>query len=206
MILSAFEKGLTEGGATEVNRVVLCRERSPAALLETFRHADAVILAYPLYTDAMPALVMEFIEALIPLIGTCNGKPLGFIVQSGFPEACQSRAAERYNEKLSRRLGCAYAGTAIKGDCNRMELQPKFMTKPVFTAFEQLGNVFATDRKFDERMIRKLAAPERLGAFTRTLIQVLDAVTPLTKLYWNRELRKNNAFAERNARPYADSA
>ena len=92
--------------------------------LAGFGAADAVLLGMPLYTDAMPGLVMAFIEALAPRVGAVN-PPLGFLVQSGFPEALHSRPLERYLEKLARRLGspastlpanCAKSGAGrVKG-------------------------------------------------------------------------------------------
>lgn len=205
MLTGAFIRGARTSGVTVVETLNLRQAKDDIANRAAFEAADAVILAYPLYIDAMPALTKQFIETLLPLRGPCRGKRLGFIVQSGFPEACQSRAVEHYNEKLARRLGCTYAGCVIRGNCNRLELQPKLLTRSLFRTFEQLGVQFASDGVFDKVLIQKLAAPERLGAFALFMMRILEA-TPLTSLFWDRELRKNGVFKQRDRQPYLDLA
>ena len=63
----------------------------------------------------MPAIVKQFIEALEPLKNRENNPPMGFIVQSGFPEALHSRYVEHYLQKLAARLNAPYLGTIVKG-------------------------------------------------------------------------------------------
>ena len=48
------------------------------------------------------------------VLGTREGNPpVGFVVQSGFPEGLHSRYVERYLEKLAARLGSPYLGTIV---------------------------------------------------------------------------------------------
>jgi len=54
----------------------------------------------------MPGIVKVFIESLEPLCSREGNPDVGFIVQSGFPEAIHSRYVEKYLEKPSLRLGC----------------------------------------------------------------------------------------------------
>lgn len=200
MILSAFEKGFLCGNNTEVERLTLKRKSDFNRAAHAFDAADAVLLAYPLYTDIMPGLTMAFIESLAPMVGKCEGKPLGFIVQSGFPEACQSRAAERFNKKLAERLNCTYAGTAIRGNCNRLDLQPTFIVKGILKQFEAIGFSMA-DGVMDPALLKKCAVPERLSAFTQFMYRLM-LKTPLPQLHWNRELKQNNAWSEKDNTPY----
>ncbi len=201
MLLNAFATGVKKVDNIEINTLTLCRTKSDNEKQNAFLAADIVILAFPLYTDAMPALTKSFIEALAPLRGNCKKQSLGFIVQSGFPEACQSRAIERYNKKLSDRLGCNYVGCVIRGNCNRLEEQPGFVTKPLFKHFENIGKSLGQNGIPDPILLKKLAKPERLGPVTRIIGQMLN-LTPLPNLFWDRELKKNNVYKERDRRPY----
>jgi multimeric flavodoxin WrbA len=108
MLVDEFRRGVTAVGDHEVNVSFLVQHRSKKEFVARFENADAAILAYPLYTDAMPAIVKEFIEDLGSLRGRAGNPALGFIVQSGFVEARHSRFVERYHKKLARRLGCRY--------------------------------------------------------------------------------------------------
>ncbi len=98
--------GTAPGEATRM--LHLARPSEFEAAVAAFGEADTVILGMPLYTDAMPARVKEFIEQLQPYVGREDNPRLGFLIQSGFAEALHSRHLERYLEKLARRLGCEY--------------------------------------------------------------------------------------------------
>lgn len=203
LILDAFEKGFLSVQGAKMEKLTLQKKSDFSRAADAFKAADAVLLAYPLYTDIMPGLTMAFIESLAPLVGKCNDKPLGFIVQSGFPEACQSRPAKRYNEKLAKRLGCAYAGTAIRGNCNRLEVQPSFVVNGMLKLFEAIGASMAKSRVMSPALLKQCAVPERLGGFSRFMMRLLKN-SRLVNIYWNRELKRNNAWNDRNATPYAN--
>ena len=82
------------------------RVKGTDKFLKLFQEAEQVLLAFPLYTDCMPGIVKVFIESLEPLCSREGNPDVGFIVQSGFPEAIHSRYVEKYLEKPSLRLGC----------------------------------------------------------------------------------------------------
>ena len=110
--------------------------------VELFAKADAVVLAFPLYTDMMPGIVKAFVEALEPLCGREHNPPLGFIIQSGFPEAVHMRALEAYLEKLTHRLGCHYLGTALRGGGEVVQVVPHFFIKGFIDNIRNLGRGF----------------------------------------------------------------
>jgi len=103
ILLQQVINGYTADGkrTTELHHLAYRMERPDH--LEAFANAEAVLLGFPLYTDAMPGIVKSFIEALAPFCGRKNNPPLGFLVQSGFPESAHSRHLERYLEKLTAR-------------------------------------------------------------------------------------------------------
>jgi NAD(P)H-dependent FMN reductase len=158
--------------------------------------ADMVLLGFPLYTDGMPGIVKHFIDALHP--NDLGGKPLGFLVQSGFPEARHSRPVARYLARLSMRLNARHVGTLIRGGVEGIQLQPAGMTKRLFQRFFALGASLARDGQFDEKLVRKLAKPETLNPAARLFLQ-----TDASHFYWDMKLKENNAFDQRFDQPYA---
>jgi NAD(P)H-dependent FMN reductase len=100
-MLEQIAKGF--GGPVETYHLVRMKETDPMG--SVFAQAECALLGFPLYTDAMPGVVKHFLEALEPLVGRPGNPPVGFLVQSGFPEGLHSRFVERYLEKLAARLG-----------------------------------------------------------------------------------------------------
>jgi NAD(P)H-dependent FMN reductase len=198
VLLRHFIAGLGPSCQVEELSLRRCGESFP---LEKLTSADAVILAFPLYCDAMPSLVKGFIEQLAPLCGRPANPPLGFIVQSGFPEAFHSRTVERYLAKLAARLHSPHLGTVIRGGVEGVRMMPPWMTRKLFRSFEQLGRRFAETGRFDPALIRELAGPERLGWFRRQVFRLVDLLG-LTRWYWDSQLKKNGAYERRAAQPY----
>lgn len=178
-----------------------------ARLAEMFGKAEAVLLAFPLYVDAMPAQVKAFIEQLAPLAADKSGsRPLLLcLVQSGFPEAAHSRRVERYLEKLARRLGCPYGGTMVKGGVEGIRMKPPWMVKGVKLAYRELGENFGRTGELDAALLAKLARPERLSFGMRLLLRVF-ALLGLVNAPWNMMLKKHHAFDKRFAKPFGPSA
>jgi hypothetical protein len=126
---------------------------------------------------------------------------MGFLVQSGFPEAHHSRFVEKYLEKLTARLGGNYLGTVVKGGVEGIQIKPPSMTKKLFNAFYQLGYHFSKTGTFHREIMHSLAKPEHLNAFARFFYKLL-ALTGLTNYYWNSQLKKNHAYNQRFNKPY----
>ncbi len=167
-----------------------------------FGAVDAVLLGMPLYTDAMPGLVMAYVEALAPRLGLAN-PTLGFLVQSGFPEALHGRPLQRYLEKLARRLGSPCAGTIVRGAGEALRSMPDQANRKLWQRLRTLGGQFARDGRFGAEELRAVAGLERLPALTAPLA-ALACRLPLTQFYWNRQLKKNGAWPRRFAAPYLD--
>ncbi|MCJ7624163.1 MAG: hypothetical protein MUO76_11720 [Anaerolineaceae bacterium] len=172
---------------------------------QAFADAEHVLFAFPLYTDIMPGLVKTFIETLEPLCGRDDNPSVGFIIHSGFPEALQLRCLERYLQKLTSRLGCAYTGTIIKGGSEGIRFSPPESYKPLFDTFQQLGKTFAETGKFDQAILEKLAQPERFPWWVGLIYNPLARMPLLTK-GWDDMLKANNAYKRRYARPFEEKS
>jgi hypothetical protein len=185
IFLKHFTSGFmtTEGNTYEL--AYLNRVKDRENFVKLFQETEHVLLAFPLYTDAMPAMVKTFIESLEPLCGRQGNPSIGFIVQSGFPEAIHSRYVERYLEKLASRLGCRYIGTIIKGGCEGVRSRPARKNKKLFGALYQLGQIYGETGRFDERLIHKLAQPESFPKFIVPLLNLLLIKIGLANSYWN---------------------
>lgn len=167
----------------------------------TFISSDIVIIGFPLYTDAMPGLVKEFIESLEPICKHPNMPKLGFLIQSGFPEAKHSYYVERYCKKLSSKLGCEYLGSIIRGNGNRIEEQPKFMTEKLFKELKKLGETLGEVGKLDSLILKKLLVPETLSFSIRVIFRLMN-LTPLGHYYWKKKLKESKQYQNRYAKPY----
>ena len=169
---------------------------------EIFRKSDIIIVIFPLYTDCMPGIVKEFFESIVRLELT-NSKKIGFIVQSGFPEAIHSIFIERYLKKLTKRIKCEYLGTIIKGGVEGIQIMPPFMTKKLFGRFEDLGEYFAKYEAFSTEIQESLRKPFKMSLMRRFIFSLISK-TGLTNFYWNSNLKRNNAFSKRFDKPFEE--
>lgn len=168
--------------------------------IKAFEKAETAIIIFPLYCDSMPGLVKEFFER-ISILEKTQGKRVGFIVQSGFPEAIHSTLVERYLQKLTARQKWDYLGTVIKGGVEGIQIMPPMMTKKLFAHFNKLGEHFAKANEFSPDIIKRLGIPYKLSK--RQLVTFkIGGKLGLTNFYWNSNLKKNNAFEKRFNKPY----
>lgn len=222
VLLDHFLEGFvaTHGNAYEL--VYLIHVKEGKKFFNLFQEAEEVLLAFPLYTDAMPAIVKTFIELLEPLCGRAGLPAIGFIVQSGFPESTHSQYIKRYLEKLAGRLGCLYKGTVIKGGVEGIRVYPlidkrlhKWIIKigkamdfagighlldkeNLCKRFYMLGKTYGETGEFDKETVKKLTCPERLTRFGFLSYRVI-----VHNLYWDLMLKKNSVFEKRDNRPFS---
>ena len=202
LYLEQFLEGFAETEGNTHELAYLNRVKNQDAFVKLFAEAEVVLLALPLYTDAMPGMVKTFIESLAPLVGRRGNPPIGFVIQCGFPEAVHLRALERYLEKLASRLGCRYLGTIVKGGGEGARDYPDGFRKSLGT-FRKLGRVYGQTGRFDPKLMRRVAGTER---FPKPLVLLFKLLlkTKLLDTGWNNQLKANGAFTKRFARPYVD--
>lgn len=188
------------GGPYEIHHLV--RMKETRQMVAAFAGAECAILGMPLYTDAMPAVVKHFIEALEPLVGRENNPPLGFVIQSGFPEALHSRYVERYLEKLAERLGSPCLGAVVKGGGETTRVMPPEANQRLFADLQALGVSLRAQGRFDPAILQRIAQPERFPAVLGPLFRVLLRL-PVSRSYFDNMLKENGAYERRFARPFA---
>ena len=201
-----FEKFLdgfhtVPGHSSEVHH--LNRQHDLPRFTQAFADAECVLLGFPLYTDSMPGLVKAFIETLEVYRDRAGNPPIGFLVQSGFPESTHARHVERYLAQLADRLGSPYLGTIVKGGVEGIQIMPDSMTRNLYTGLQQIGQTFAQSGRFDPDQLRTLAKPEWYPAYLAPVFKLFTR-TSLATSYWDSQLKKNGVYDQRFARPYAD--
>jgi len=201
IILDQFLSGFEAAPGNSYELHYLNRLKESEQFVQAFGEAEIAILAHPLYTDAMPAIVKDFIEQLEPFVGRECNPTLGFIVQSGFVAAVHSRYVERYWEKFSRRLGSRYLGTIIKGGCEPLHRGEKQFQK-VLEGFYGLGKAFGETGQFDEKMVEELAKPEKIPTLMRLVVQLVWKISG--NGYFDDWLKENEAYERSFARPYVE--
>lgn len=201
LLVEQFLRGFESVPGNRAEVQLLATTRELPNQVRAFLEAEAVLLAFPLYVDAMPAVVKAFIEGLEPFCGRKGNPPLLFFVTSGFPEASHSRPVERYLEKLARRLGCEYRGTIIKPGAEGVRLMPEGAKRKLFDRLRELGRIYGTEARLDQAIVKKMASPERLGPL-QTAFFSLVGLLGLTNRHWNEMLRKNGAYEKRYDQPY----
>lgn len=202
-MLARVAQGWVGAGGDEPRVLHLVKPADFELAVESFTQSDVVVVGMPLYTDAMPALVKQYIEALAPYVGREGNPTLGFLVQSGFPEALHSRHLERYLEKLARRLGSPYAGTIVRGNGEALQSMPEEAPKKLWAALRTLGAELARDGAFSREALRAVAKRERYGRLG-CAIGSLALRMPIAQFYWNSQLKKNGAWERRFAAPYGE--
>lgn len=199
-LIQAFLKGFSHHNKQRVPVYYLVSKSGMNKAVAAFHHSRMALLFMPLYTDAMPGVVKDFIEK-IHMFPDTGGRKLGFIVQSGFRESVHSEALEKYLQKLTLRLGCEYIGTVIRGGVEGVRMMPASMTKKLSGQFVMLGQEFAISSTFNESLLQRMRKPYRLNSFSLIMMRLACKIG-LTNFYWRHHLRKYKALRLRDNRPF----
>ncbi len=204
-MLAHVAEGWQRGGGSPPEVLHLVRRAQFQRAVEEFAGVGTVLLGTPLYTDAMPALVKSYIEALAPRVAVARAggtnPTLAFLVQSGFPEASHSRPLERYLEKLARRLGSPYAGAIVRGGGEALQSMPDVANKKLWARLRVLGEQLARDGQFGAAELKAVAGVERYSRFAVALTSLACKISAI-QFYWNGKLKKNGVWEQRFRAPY----
>ena len=198
LILEAFCKGFEEKGDTaQVHH--LSDRRQWEAARAAFDAGDFFLIALPLYVENIPGLLLEFLEGLEPK--KQSGARMAFLVQGGFPEASQLRCCEAYLETLPGKLGCAYAGTLIRGNNFFLRLLKDKEKQQILALYENMGRRFSELECFDKDEVTAFAAPEYMPPQAGKVFHFIGKT--LQKPIMNGYLRKMGGHGHLGAQPDA---
>jgi hypothetical protein len=207
-MLSHVAEGWERAGGDAPEVLHLARpadfRRAIVAFGEAGRDAT-VLLGMPLYTDQTPGVVKAYIEELARYVGREDAPAMGFLVQSGFDEACHSRPVEAYLAKLATRLGCPYAGTIVRGGGEALQAMPDEANRKMWERLRRLGESLERDGVFDAEGLKVFAGRERFSPAMAAMLSVALKL-PVTQFYFGAKLKANGAWDRRFAAPYAPAA
>jgi NAD(P)H-dependent FMN reductase len=201
ILTDAFTEGFKINNSNIIEKFFLYKKYSEDDARKSVKNSEYIFLAFPLYTDCMPGIVKEFLEIVEKSDIDLSNIKLFFLVQSGFPESHHSIFVERYLEKFARKMKAEYLGTIIKGGVEGIKIIPAWMTKKTLGSFRKLGEKFGISGKLDQKILKKLASPAKMGK-PRLIFYSIGKALNMTNFYWNYQLKENKAFEKRFARPY----
>lgn len=176
--------------------VVDIKER--ASQIESLIASDYIVVIFPLYTDCMPGVTKDYFEYMENNKRIFQGKSITFIVHSGFPEAIQSRAVERYNEYFASLLKMNYMGTIIMGGSEALSAAPDNYFRKKVICFNNIGKSIIQNKPFTAEDKAYIGKPELLSWNTLFVMKWFS----ISNFFWNSQLKKNNAFKKRFDKPY----
>lgn len=200
-VIAAFQRGIEENGnTTEVWYLSDRRQWKRAA--NAFAQNDHILIAFPLYVENIPGILLEFLSGLTPK--QAPGTKLAFLIQGVFPEASQSRCCEAFLETLPDQLGCDYAGTLIKGDMFGTSLVDEKTREKMLAPFTQMGRTFAQIGCFEKSAVDAFAGPEYMP---EKQIRMYNRVGKhISRFFMGHIARKLGCKGRLDARPYERAA
>ena len=196
-VIAAFQKGFEESdNTTEVWYLSDRRQWKRAA--NAFAQNDRILIAFPLYVENIPGILLEFLSGLSPK--HAPGTKLAFLIQGGFPEASQSRCCEAFLETLPAQLGCDYTGTLIKGDMFGTSLVDEKNREKMLAPFTQMGRTFAQIGCFEKSAVDAFAGPEYMPEKQIRMYNLFGR--HISRFFMGRIAKKLGCKEKLDARPY----
>ena len=165
-ILAKFTAGMSEKGSSFEQYEVSDRKQWDSIRV-AWDNNDNILIAIPLYVENIPGLLLEFLATVTPKGGKAK---IAYILQGGFAEGAQLRCGEEYLKILSKRLGCEYKGTLVKGDNFSIRFFEGKQRDKVTGPYKNMGVIFGKNGDFNSDECKKFTGPEIFPAPTRLLI------------------------------------
>ena len=196
-VIAAFQRGAEENGnTTEVWYLSDRRQWKGAA--QAFEQNNHVLIAFPLYVESIPGILLEFLSGLSPK--QTPGTKLAFLIQGGFPEASQSRCCEAFLETRPAQLGCDYAGTLIRGDMFGTGLVDDKTREKMLAPFTEMGRAFAQSGVFEKTVVDAFTGPEYMSEKQIRMYNLVGRY--VSRFYIGRIAKKLGCREKLDARPY----
>lgn len=173
------------------------KHQSYISELETF---DSFLFVFPLYVDSMPGITKAFFDTMAEHKSLFEGKPVHFIIHSGFPEMVQSLSLKRYIAYFAGKIiKMDYKGTLIMAGSEALQSAPDGFFGKKLTIFRTLYKTILKRQTFDEQLSYQLSSYYKLNLVQK----ILYTINPLKNIYWNYSLKKNNARKKVKDAPYS---
>ena len=169
-IIHSFVKGLEETGITwELHNISNRKEWDTAR--EAFITNEHILIAFPLYVECIPGLMLEFLETL-PAERKLPGQ-LCFLLHGGMDEGNEFRFCERILQGLPAQFGCSYGGTLIRGGSFGIRTREDAVKAQIVAPYEEMGRIFAREGNFLTPEAKKFTGPEQYPWWVRKMVSLL---------------------------------
>jgi NAD(P)H-dependent FMN reductase len=168
------------------------------AVINSITDDCSILIAFPLYTDSMPAILKQLLEAIEVIKGKRKNVRIYYIVQSGFTGANHCRFVEKYLVYYIKYMGYTYMGTAVSPAGEGLRLMPKFVTRNVKNKVKQLADNIKENEPYNKRILAKLTKREKPNFLFCTLVKSGH----FGNGYFKYMLRKNKVYDIRYNKPY----
>ncbi len=169
-IIHSFVKGLEEAGVTWELHHLSNRNEWDAAR-EAYLDNKRTLIAFPLYVECVPSLMLEFLETL-PVVHQQQGE-LSFLLHGGMDEGYEFRFCERILQGLPAQFGCSYGGTLIHGGSFGIRTREDAVKAKIVAPYEKMGRLFAQQGNFLTPEAKKFTGPEQYPWLVRKMVSLL---------------------------------
>ena len=169
-IIRSFAKGLEESGVTWELHNLSSRKEWDAAR-EAFINNERILIAFPLYVECVPGLMLEFLETLPS--EPKQPKEISFLLHGGMDEGNEFRLCEHFLQGLPEQLVCSYGGTLIHGGSFRIRTAPADQVAKMVTPYVEMGRLFAQKGNFLSREAAKFIGMEQYPWLVRKMVSLL---------------------------------
>ncbi len=169
-IIHTFAKGLEEASVTwELHN--LSNRKEWDAAREAFINNERTLMAFPLYVECVPGLMLEFL-GMLPTEHK-QSKELSFLLHGGMDEGNEFRLCECFLQGLSAQLGCSYGGTLIHGGSFRIRTAPADQVEKMVTPYAEMGRLFGQKGNFLTPEAAKFTGMEQYPWLVRKMVSLL---------------------------------
>ena len=169
-IIHSFAKGLEEAGVTwELHH--LSNRKEWDAAREAFLTHERILIAFPLYVECIPSMMLEFLGTL----PSERKQPaqLSFLLHGGMDEGNEFRFCERILQGLPAQFGCSYGGTLIHGGSFGIRTREDAVKTKIVAPYEKMGRMFAQSGNFFTLEAKKFTGPEQDPWLVRKMVSLL---------------------------------
>ena len=169
-IIHSFVKGLEGTGITwELHN--LSNRKEWDAAREAFLTHERILIAFPLYVECIPGLMLEFLGTLSS--ERKQAAQLSFLLHGGMDEGNEFRFCERILQGLPEQLGCSYGGTLIKGGSFGIRTREDAVKAKIVAPYEKMGRLFAQSGNFFTPEAKKFTGQEQYPWLVRKMVSLL---------------------------------
>ena len=200
LILQAFARGYLQPGNT-LELYHLSQTETWSDIRAAFYAHENILMAVPLYVEAVPGLMMEFLETLSPKAegGGRARTRLSFLLQGGFAEASQLRCGAQYLKALPAHLNCDYNGALLRGNMFALHMMPPASREKMAAPFVEMGRLFAQEQTFLTSAAEEFAGREY---FSKSYIAAATLLSPVQRLFFHLFFKRMGCQGRLTARPY----